>query len=111
LSQKGPVGSIYVDRAYWLRGDVHTEPAGSIWRGRAAWPIYGIMTGAELRSIREAYGLSASVIAKALGYSGPKANMAVQVRRLERNARPIPPSVEKLALMYARHGIPEEWCA
>jgi hypothetical protein len=47
---------------------------------------------------------------KALGYSGPRANMAVHIRRLERNARPIPPSVEKLALMYAWHGIPKEWC-
>jgi len=46
---------------------------------------------------------------KALGYSGPKANIAVHIRRLERDARGIPPSVEKLALMYARHGIPEEW--
>jgi hypothetical protein len=28
--------------------------------------------------------------------------------RLERDARGVPPSVEKLALMYARHGIPKE---
>jgi transcriptional regulator with XRE-family HTH domain len=69
------------------------------------------MTGAELRTIREAFGLSASVMGRALGYSGPKANVAVQIRRLERDARPIPPSVSKLALMYARHGIPKEWCA
>jgi transcriptional regulator with XRE-family HTH domain len=61
------------------------------------------MTGAELKAIREACGLSASAMGKALGYSGPRANMAVHIRRLERNARPIPPSVEKLAL-------PKEWC-
>jgi hypothetical protein len=41
----------------------------------------------------------------ALGYSGPKANVAVHMRRLERDAREIPPSVERLALMYARHGM------
>jgi hypothetical protein len=67
------------------------------------------MTGAELRNIREAFGLSASAIGRLLGYSGPKANVAVHVRRLERDARRIPASVEKLALMYARHGIPKEW--
>jgi transcriptional regulator with XRE-family HTH domain len=69
------------------------------------------MTGAELKSIREAYGLSASAMGKALGYSGPRANVAVHIRRLEREARRIPPSVENLALMYRRHGIPKEWCA
>lgn len=67
------------------------------------------MTGAELKSIREAYGLSASAMGRLLGYRGPKANVAVQVRRLERDARQIPPSVEKLALMYEHFGIPEEW--
>jgi transcriptional regulator with XRE-family HTH domain len=72
--------------------------------------IYRAMTGAELRNIREAFGLSASVMGRALGYSGPKANVAVQIRRLERDARPIPPSVKRLAQMYARHGIPKEWC-
>jgi hypothetical protein len=69
------------------------------------------MTGTELRTIREAFGLSASVMGMALGYCGPKANIAVHIRRLERDARRIPPPVEKLALMYRRHGIPKEWCA
>ena len=41
-----------------------------------------------------------------LGYRGPKANVAVQIRRLERDARQIPPSVEKLALMYDTSGFP-----
>jgi transcriptional regulator with XRE-family HTH domain len=68
------------------------------------------MTGAELRSIREAFGLSASGMGRALGYSGPKANVVVYIRRLERDARTLPPSVEKLALMYARHGIPKVSC-
>jgi transcriptional regulator with XRE-family HTH domain len=71
----------------------------------------GAMTGAKLKSIREAYGLSASAMGRALGYSGPKANIAVHIRRLERDDREIPPSIEKLALMYHRHGIPKEWCA
>jgi hypothetical protein len=29
------------------------------------------MTGAELKSIREAYGLSASAMGRVLGYTGP----------------------------------------
>jgi transcriptional regulator with XRE-family HTH domain len=69
------------------------------------------MTGAELKTIREAFGLSASVMGRALGYSGPKANIAVHIRRLERDARRIPSSVERLASMYARYGIPKEWWA
>jgi transcriptional regulator with XRE-family HTH domain len=72
-------------------------------------PYLADVTGRELKRIREAFGLSASAMGRALGYSGPKPNMAVHVRRLERDARRIPPTVEKLALMYARHGIPGEW--
>lgn len=67
------------------------------------------MTGSELRNIREAFGLSASEMGKALGYSGPRANVAVHIRRLERDARRIPPSVERLATMFTRYGIPKEW--
>lgn len=67
------------------------------------------MTGAKLRSIREAFGLSASQMRRALGYTGPKKNIAVHVRRLERGARRIPPSVRRLAIMYALYGIPEKW--
>jgi hypothetical protein len=37
------------------------------------------MTSAELREIRQAFGLSASAMGRALGYSGPKANVAVHV--------------------------------
>jgi transcriptional regulator with XRE-family HTH domain len=67
------------------------------------------MTGTELRAIRDALGLSASAMGRALGYSGHGRNVAVQIRRLERDARAIPLSVGRLALMYARHGIPREW--
>jgi hypothetical protein len=40
------------------------------------------MTGAELKSVREAFGLSASAMGKAFGYSSPKANIAARIRRL-----------------------------
>ena len=68
------------------------------------------MTGAKLREIRQAFRLSAAEMGKALGYSGPKANIAVTVRRLERDARPIPTPVARLAQMFAQNGIPKEWC-
>jgi len=67
------------------------------------------MTGAELRNIRDAFGLSASAMGKALGYSGPRSNIGVHIRRLERDARRIPPAIERLVLMFVRHGIPKEW--
>jgi hypothetical protein len=69
------------------------------------------MTDQQLRSIRELYSLSASSIGLLLGYSGPRANIAVTIRRLERDIRRIPPAVEKLAWMYAKFGIPREWRA
>ena len=75
-------------------------------------PVYkldGAFTGAKLKYIRSRYGLSAAQWGHLLGYSGR--NVAVHVRRLERGARPIPPAVGKLALMYALNGIPKEWRA
>jgi len=73
--------------------------------------IYRAMTGEELREIRQAFGLSASAMGRALGYSGPKANIAVTLRRLERAARPIPTPIARLAQMFAQNGIPKEWYA
>jgi len=46
---------------------------------------------------------------KALGYSGPRANIGVQIRRLERGARAIPTPVARLVHMFAQNGIPKEW--
>ena len=72
---------------------------------------YRAMTGSELRKIRQAFGITASAMGKALGYSGPRANIAVQIRRLEREARPIPTPIARLAQMFAQNGIPKEWYA
>ncbi len=38
------------------------------------------MTGAELKPIRETFGLSASAMGKALGYSGPRAKIVAPIR-------------------------------
>ncbi|MGH6831486.1 MAG: hypothetical protein ACRECM_00460, partial [Methyloceanibacter sp.] len=40
------------------------------------------MTGAEFKSIREPFGLSASATSRAVGDSGPNANVAARIRRL-----------------------------
>ena len=69
------------------------------------------MTGSELRSIRQAFGLSAAAMGRALGYNGPKANIAVLIRRFERDARIIPKPVARLAEMFRQHGLPSEWCS
>ena len=39
-----------------------------------------MMTGEELKRIRQEFGLSAAEMGKALGYSGPRANVAVTLR-------------------------------
>ena len=70
-----------------------------------------MVTGAELKAIRQAFGLSAAAMGRALGYSGPRANIAVHIRRLERGDRPIPAPIGRLAIMFQREGIPNEWHA
>jgi transcriptional regulator with XRE-family HTH domain len=68
-----------------------------------------LMTGQQLKALRQAYGLSASAMGRLLGYNGTSRNIGVHVRRLERNVRPIPPPVARLAYMFSYFGFPEEW--
>lgn len=65
------------------------------------------MTPAEMKRIRHERGLSTAQWGRALGYRG--ANVQVQVRQLENGVKPIPRFVERLARMFERHGVPEEW--
>lgn len=67
------------------------------------------MTGEEFKAIRRELGLSAKAFGAALGYTGVKNTISVQIRRYESGERPIPPWIERLAVMYGRHGIPSEW--
>jgi transcriptional regulator with XRE-family HTH domain len=48
------------------------------------------VTGAELKAIRQALGLTLSGLGKALGYKGNKNTLSVAIRRFESGARPIP---------------------
>jgi transcriptional regulator with XRE-family HTH domain len=45
------------------------------------------MTGAELKAIRQALGLTLSGFGKALGYQGNKNTLSVAIRRFERGYR------------------------
>jgi transcriptional regulator with XRE-family HTH domain len=45
------------------------------------------VTGAELKAIRQALGLTLSGLGKALGYQGNKNTLSVAIRRLERGWR------------------------
>jgi transcriptional regulator with XRE-family HTH domain len=55
------------------------------------------MTGAELKAIRQALGFTLSGFGRALGYSGNKNTLSVQIRRFESGARPIPANIEAKA--------------
>jgi transcriptional regulator with XRE-family HTH domain len=48
------------------------------------------MTGAELKAIRQALGLTLSGFGAAIGYKGNKNTLSVAIRRFESGARPIP---------------------
>ena len=69
------------------------------------------MTGSELRAIREGLGLSLVGMGRALGYQGTRETLNAQMHKYESGARPIPPWIARLASMYQRHGVPEEWAA
>ena len=67
------------------------------------------MTGEELKVIRHGLGLSTTEFGRALGYAGELNTISVQIRRYESGAREIPPWIARLATMYARFGIPDDF--
>jgi DNA-binding transcriptional regulator YiaG len=67
------------------------------------------MTGEEIRKIREDLDLSTERFGRALGYHGAYGAAARHIRRFESGARPIPRAVERLAVMFGRHGVPDPW--
>lgn len=64
------------------------------------------MTGDELVAIRKGFGMSPAKFGRALGYQG---DIRGTMRRYENGSKEIPPWIERLALMFERHGIPDEW--
>jgi len=72
------------------------------------------MDGAQFKAIRKGLkhnGRKLTVLqwARALGYSGTVKTVREQVSRYERDLRPIPPWIARLALMYQTHGIPPQF--
>lgn len=65
------------------------------------------MTGPEFRAIRQQLGLTLMEWGRALGYQGD--NPQVTVSRLEAEGQPITRQVARLAEMYRRHGVPDEF--
>jgi transcriptional regulator with XRE-family HTH domain len=56
------------------------------------------MTGAELKAIRQALGLTLSGFGQALGYRGNKNTLSVAIRRFEAGTREIPENVAHKAI-------------
>jgi transcriptional regulator with XRE-family HTH domain len=67
------------------------------------------MTGEQFRTIRQKLGRNAKAFALALGYTGGDDALAVAISRLERGGRAIPPAVARLATMFDRFGIPDDF--
>lgn len=67
------------------------------------------MTGDELRAIRRELGLTLNEFGIALGYTGSRNTISVQMRRYEAGTRDIPPWIARLAWYMGKHGIPPHW--
>lgn len=67
------------------------------------------MTSDELKAIRADLALGVVDFGKALGYTGGDKSITVAIRRFECGMREIPPSIDRLARMYSRFGIPKGW--
>lgn len=58
-----------------------------------------MMKGPELQAIRERFGLARIDFGLLLGINGENRNIYITVKRYEMGARPISPTVERLARM------------
>ena len=67
------------------------------------------MTGAEMRAIRDELGLSAVQLGRAFGYEGNDSTIGPLISRFENGSRPIPTYLQRLLLMFQRHGVPPLW--
>lgn len=67
------------------------------------------MTGAELKVIRKHLGLTTTEMGRAFGYEGSDVTASGTIRKYESEARPIPPWLGRLAIMFDRNGVPPEF--
>ena len=71
--------------------------------------IEAAMTGAEMKAIRKRLGLSTTQLGRAFGYMGRDNTASVLIRTYESDGRPIPLYLERLLILYEKHGIPPGW--
>jgi transcriptional regulator with XRE-family HTH domain len=67
------------------------------------------LTGRELRDIRKRLGLSLEGLGRAFGYEGARQSVKSTVHRYETGERPLPAWIARLAIMYDRNGIPDDF--
>jgi DNA-binding transcriptional regulator YiaG len=67
------------------------------------------MTGEDMKAIRHELGLSTVQLGRAFGYAGEDNTASVVIRKYESGARPIPAYLQRLLLMFQRHGVPQGW--
>jgi transcriptional regulator with XRE-family HTH domain len=67
------------------------------------------MTGAEMKAIRQRLGLSTVQLGRAFGYAGNDNTTSVMIRKYESDGRPIPAYLERLLILFDRHGVPDGW--
>lgn len=69
------------------------------------------MTGKQFHDIRKRLGLSLYDFGRALGYEGNRNTIQVAISRYEKGDRNIPPWIGRLAKMFDRHGVPDDFIA
>ena len=66
------------------------------------------ITAEQFKLLRMDFGFTIREWARALGFTGRLANVALAIRRMEKGEKEISPSTRRLCIMYARHGIPPD---
>jgi DNA-binding transcriptional regulator YiaG len=69
------------------------------------------MSGDELAAIRKRLGMSPTKFGRALGYTGNPNSLRLSVKRYEDGSKPIPGWIARLAIMFERHGVPDDFLA
>lgn len=67
------------------------------------------MIGSELQAIRHKLKLSTVQLGRAAGYTGSDATASNTIRKYESGMRPVPPLLERLVLLFEKHGVPADW--
>lgn len=65
-----------------------------------------MINGSQMKAIRLENHLTPREFAVALGYTGSRHTLTVQVNRFESDRRTIPPTIQRLTYMFGEHGVP-----